>query len=187
MSLTVNKPVLFLTFKHVTFSCLSNQAENEMLSQRSPSHWLSAAGEGTLLPCGPHMTDVRRGCRVYSQCCPHSRTSSVHLHTHSLLPAEGELCLWEWVALKSPPILLKKMTEPSLSSLSNNQHPLSHAGDEVLPLAPYLLIVMVTDGDELILVFLSPLASGSNFCARVVFRSFICFRCKSHSLHVTLC
>lgn len=60
-------------------------------------------------------------------------------------------------------------------------------GDEVLPLAPSLLILMVTDGDELILVLLFPLASGSNLCARVVFRSFICFRCKSHSLHVTLC
>ena len=58
----------------------------------------------------------------------HTAVPPLSIRTHTLLLAEGELCLWEWVAVKSPPILLrKKMTEPSLSSLSNNQHPLSHA------------------------------------------------------------
>lgn len=38
----------------------------------------------------------------------HTVVPPLSICTHSLLPAEGELCLWEWVALKSPPILLKK-------------------------------------------------------------------------------
>lgn len=142
-------------FKHVTFSCLTrvHPSRKQVLSQSSPSHWLSAAGEGeaaAMRLLWPAAEDVKCNFALPTQSylfCPFARTVS-------LFTAEGELCLkgvGGRLLWRAPQTTWKWLNQHS--SLSNNQHPLSHTVDEMLPLAPSLLTLMVEQqimvGDEL--------------------------------------
>ncbi len=96
-TVTVHEPVLFCTLSMWLSVVWPEfiQAENERYHRAHHPTGSLLQVRGKLLPCGSYDRHQERMSSIIL-CCPHSRTSSVHLHTHSLtVHCWRELCLWE--------------------------------------------------------------------------------------------
>ncbi len=98
------------------------------------SHWLSAAGEGEAAAVWLSY-DRRQKERMLSVilCHPHTRTSSVPMHTLCSLLRLSCLYGSRWAGCCEEPHETLE-NDRTRSCSSNNQHPLSHAVDEMLTL-----------------------------------------------------